>query len=250
MMADHKSSSNSSSLVNSILGYLVSPTFFWALLLVIGVIHCGSWHSSANEEKVSEDNSMGRESVSPKPHKLVRSQQAAGRQPQPTVGHAPAETVWNEYVNSEYRYKIRYPSTSKLDISDPSHVIIEFVEAVDAAPGRNAGLDVLTFEIAVYKNPKGLTARQWWNEDEGINSILEEGSLQIAGYDAYRIKALGGDESDVFIYLSVDGNMYELQYQESITDLSEEANARLSGLFKKMLGSFSLGINRPCGKSH
>jgi len=232
-MADHKRTSKSSSLVNSILGYLVSPTFFWALLLVIAVIHCGSWHSSANEQK------------------------AAGRQPQRTLGHPPAETVWNEYVNSEYHYKIRYPSTSKLDMSDPSHVIIEFIEAFDVAvqpfdgsSGRNAGQDVLTFEIAVYKNPKGLTAKEWWNEDEGINSILEESPLQIAGYDAYRIRALGGDESDIFIYLSVDGNMYELQYQESITDLSEEANARLSGLFEKMLGSFSLDINRPCGKSH
>jgi hypothetical protein len=72
------------------------------------------------------------------------------------------------------------------------------------------GQDVLTFEIAVYENPKALTAKQWWNGDEDLSSILEESSLQIAGYDAYRIKALGGDESDVFIYLSAGEDMYEL----------------------------------------
>jgi hypothetical protein len=142
---------------------LISSTFFVALLLVITFFDIGARQSLADEQTVSGNSSTGQESVSPKAHKLDRSPQAARKQPQPP-DHPPAETVWNEYVNSEYHYKIRYPSTSKLDKSDPSHVIIELVEPFDVAvepfdgsSGRNVGQDVLTFEIAVYKNPKGFS---------------------------------------------------------------------------------------------
>ncbi len=127
-------------------------------------------------------------------------------------------------------FKFLYPTNATLDLSEDNIIYIN-------GPGDvpNNSINSYTFYIEIYDNPENLSAEQWaternikkWqgaieNEDPIGGIPVYEGKMvknrisnvKLSGEEGFKINYYAFDSSRIAYYISKNGKIYELSYQD------------------------------------
>ena len=210
------------------------------VVLIVGAWGCKSSHPQAVPAS-SFVNKGVVEQKKPQPASQPVQQATAAPSPSPPQAAAADDQGWSVYESKQGGFKISYPRTASLDTPKPGKTVFTFVRPFAT------GSDILTFEVIVADNPKGLKAQDWalqqWRDSDAIEA---EEKTHVAGREAYLVKIFEGDTYGYHIYIASGKKIYELNHKDpqTLMELSSEVRQELTHEYRKMVESFTL-INQP-----